>query len=495
MAGDRPHSVSRSETSSRAIDVGPPGQKWGTVSIGKCLLQFELVGRYLRGYAINLQDPTRPLLVEIAFDSHVMATIRCVGLIRRQLVESYLNESDLTAADLPEQLPGGFEYYLSDYLPLSAPMSLRIRALSDDGECGRLETTLDLDQSTFDALRPLFVERPLVRFQVVGLEGESFVISAFCYGDSLGGLGVTGENCALSKLQWHEAPAHIGFGQRIPGLQLVALATPVDKTCDARVCLTRDGEQLGEYSDSLFIPPNACVAFERAIVPMAAQIDRVMSSQSKLDYLFSGYATYKVIHWILSRRTDLTVTRDTTVLDWGVGCGRVARHFADAGTKVVGIDIDPQNITWCKTHLAGRYEAIALAPPTGVESSCVDLVIGVSVFTHLTETDQFLWLNELRRVMKPGGCALVTIQSDYALLRCIQPQATRILLSMNQSGIDDSVIGSRLSDVVGKQSDYYRETFHRHNYVEQNWSRWFDVIAIEMADHFSHQDYVVLRAR
>jgi len=495
MAGDRPHSSSKSETSSRAIDVGSPSQKVGAVSNEKCLLEFELVGRYLRGHAINLQDPNRPLLVEIAFDGHVMATIRCVGLIRRQKVESHLHESDFNAARLPDVVAGGVEYYLSDYLPLSAPMALRIRALADDGEYGRLETTLDLDKSTYESLRPLLVERPLVRFQVVGLEGESFVITAFCYGDSLGGLGVSGENCSLSKIEWHEAPAHIGFGSKIPGFQLIALATPVDKKCDARVFLTRDGEQLGGYSDSLFVPPNGYVAFEQAIVPMAAQIDRVMSSQSKLDYLFTGYATYKVIHSILSSRNDWTWTRDTTALDWGVGCGRVARHFADAGTQVVGIDIDPQNVTWCQTHLAGRYEAIALTPPTHIESSSVDLVIGVSVFTHLTETDQFLWLAELRRVLKPGGYALVTIQSDYALLRCIQPQATRILLSMNQNGIDDSVIGSRLSDVVGKQSDYYRETFHRHDYVIKHWSRWFDVVAIDMADHFSHQDYVALRAR
>ncbi len=458
-----------------------------------CLLGCELSGRYLKGLAVDLVTPTRPLLVEIAFDGHVMMTARALGIVYGRQLGRYFPEADLTDLAALRELPGGFEFFLSDYLPLASPMNLTIRAISDGVEFGRLERVVDIGSETIQLLLPMAREHPLIRFSPISVEGDAINFVAACHLAEPEGVVAMGENCKIEMVKWDAAPQHELLGNHLHGLRLSARVVPIDAGAEARVFLTRNGVRLGGYGDYFYLPPNVLSTLENAIVPMPAQIDRVMSSLSKLDYLFTGYASFRVIQQIVAARTQMQLSSETAVLDWGVGCGRVARHFAHAGMRVTGVDIDPQNAAWCKQNLAGTYDAISSQPPTNLRSQSIDLVVGISIFTHLTEADQFLWLAELSRVLRPGGHALVTIQSEYALLRSATPM--RRILTLIQSGIDDAVVGTRLDDVVGPQSDYYRETFHQHDYVRKTWSRWFDVVAIETGEHFSHQDYVVLRAR
>ncbi len=107
------------------------------------------------------------------------------------------------------------------------------------------------------------------------------------------------------------------------------------------------------------------------------------------------------------------------ILDWGCGCARVARFVAEfAPEKLTGIDIDPDNITWCKQNIAqAEFESIGLHPPTRFGDESFDLVYGISVFTHLSEADQDRWLAELQRITKPGGAVLMSIQGEIAFFR------------------------------------------------------------------------------
>lgn len=458
-----------------------------------CLLGCELSGRYLKGLAVDLVTPTRPLLVEIALDGHVMMTARALGIVYGRQLGRYFPEADVTNLSAIREMPGGFEFFLSDYLPLASPMNLTIRAISDGVESGRFERVVDIGRETIQLLLPMARQRPLIRFSPISIEGDAINIVATCHLAEPDGIAAVGENCKIDMVKWDAAPQHELLGNHLHGLNLSVRVVPIDAGVEARVFLTRNGARFGGDGDCFYLPPNALSTLEKAIVPLPAQIDRVMSSVSKLDYLFTGYASFRVIQQILAARTPMQLSVETAVLDWGVGCGRVARHFAHAGMQVTGVDIDPQNAAWCKQHLTGTYDAISSQPPTSLKSRSIDLVVGISIFTHLTEFDQFLWLEELSRILRPGGFALVTIQSEYALLRSATP--VRRMLTLLQSGIDDAVVGTRLDDVVGSESDYYRETFHQHEYVRKTWSRWFDVVAIETGEHFSHQDYVVLRAR
>jgi SAM-dependent methyltransferase len=107
------------------------------------------------------------------------------------------------------------------------------------------------------------------------------------------------------------------------------------------------------------------------------------------------------------------------VLDFGCGCGRIARWVAPevvaAGGVFYGSDLNRRLIAWCSKHLPGRYLPNRLQPPLDLPTGSVDLVYALSVLTHLTEVTTVGWLAEIRRILRPGGIALLTfLDEQYA---------------------------------------------------------------------------------
>jgi SAM-dependent methyltransferase len=104
------------------------------------------------------------------------------------------------------------------------------------------------------------------------------------------------------------------------------------------------------------------------------------------------------------------------VLDWGCGCGRIARWVAPQltarGGVFVGCDLNPRLVAWCSANLPGRYFTNGLRPPLELPDGDVDLVYAHSVRTHLTEAPAVAWLAEVRRVLRPGGVAILTFHDE-----------------------------------------------------------------------------------
>jgi SAM-dependent methyltransferase len=119
----------------------------------------------------------------------------------------------------------------------------------------------------------------------------------------------------------------------------------------------------------------------------------------------------------LAAKHGLATPRD--LLDWGCGCGRIARWWAPevvaAGGRFTGSDLNPQLVAWCAANLPGRYLRNRLRPPFKLPSGSLDLVYALSVLTHLTEPVAKAWLAEVARVLRPGGLALLSFHDeDYA---------------------------------------------------------------------------------
>ena len=79
-----------------------------------------------------------------------------------------------------------------------------------------------------------------------------------------------------------------------------------------------------------------------------------------------------------------------------------------AGSELHGTDTDAEAIAWCRDHLPARFGVNAELPPLDYEDSSFDLIYAISVFTHLTEELGLAWAQELARVLRPGGYALLT---------------------------------------------------------------------------------------
>jgi len=118
------------------------------------------------------------------------------------------------------------------------------------------------------------------------------------------------------------------------------------------------------------------------------------------------------------------------ILDFGCGCGRIARKLALAGAPVprqyVGTDLHAGMIKWCNENLQPvmpQYEfvhqniqnaglnpgdALPTTLPFPVADDSVSLLVAHSVFTHLTESQAGFYLREARRVLQPGGLMVAT---------------------------------------------------------------------------------------
>jgi len=106
-----------------------------------------------------------------------------------------------------------------------------------------------------------------------------------------------------------------------------------------------------------------------------------------------------------------------SILDFGCGCGRVMRHWQSVdGPSFCGTDYNPALVDWCTNNIPyARFSVNDLWPPLDYEDSSFDLIYALSVFTHLPEELQRPWVEEMARVLTPGGVLLLTVHGSHYL--------------------------------------------------------------------------------
>ncbi|MDP8908467.1 MAG: class I SAM-dependent methyltransferase [Chloroflexota bacterium] len=142
------------------------------------------------------------------------------------------------------------------------------------------------------------------------------------------------------------------------------------------------------------------------------------------SYTSSGHASVKQL-------VDLGVLApDYRVLDVGCGVGRLAlplTEYLSADGSYDGLDIVPKGIEWCKKNIAPRHPSFRFEladvwnkeyNPKGAskaseyrfpyDDDSFDLVVLVSVFTHMLTDDMENYVSEIARVLKPGGHCFAT---------------------------------------------------------------------------------------
>lgn len=138
-------------------------------------------------------------------------------------------------------------------------------------------------------------------------------------------------------------------------------------------------------------------------IPPARLRIRVAASPEIDWFVEGGRLGATSVRGILEKN-GLTLASAGSLLDFGCGCGRVLRHFMDDGVALCGSDLNPELIGWNRSNLSpARFEVNGLAPPLPFSGQEFGMVYALSVFTHLPETLQRPWLQELSRVLRPGG--------------------------------------------------------------------------------------------
>lgn len=104
------------------------------------------------------------------------------------------------------------------------------------------------------------------------------------------------------------------------------------------------------------------------------------------------------------------------ILDWGCGPGRIIRHLPNVignGCQYFGTDYNKKSIDWCSKNLPGiDFNNNSLKAQLPYSDNFVDVIYGISIFTHLSEQLHYDWYAALYRVLKPNGIMFLTTQGD-----------------------------------------------------------------------------------
>jgi ubiquinone/menaquinone biosynthesis C-methylase UbiE len=108
------------------------------------------------------------------------------------------------------------------------------------------------------------------------------------------------------------------------------------------------------------------------------------------------------------------IERDQQVLDLGCGTGALALRAAHRGARVKGIDINAQmlGIAGQRVREAGLTETVELvemgvAELDGEEAHHYDAVMSGLCFSELSEDEVTYTLQEVARILRPGGLLLI----------------------------------------------------------------------------------------
>jgi SAM-dependent methyltransferase len=322
---------------------------------------------------------------------------------------------------------------------------------------------------------------------MLGRDSRLDAMSLFGDGQHLGPVDVQRRPDVARAHPWIEDAASSGF--------VVAVTDARLPTARLDLVGYREGRPAGRVSTCLPV-----AADDGSLLPPAPLTERV-SGVSGRSFAIHGLQMFTDLGDQIERFAPSSARR---VLDWGCGCGRVTRYLLSRRPlpEVFGCDIDEEAVEWCRAHLApGQFPVVAPTPPTPYADGTFDVVIGCSVFTHLSRSDQRRWLEEIRRILAPGGVLMASTHGEYAfrLARSTGGRAARVrsLFGLRKTRVP------QLEGILDQQHDrtldavappgYYRLTYQSREHTIEEWSQVMEIVGYFECGLLGHQDLVVLR--
>ena len=151
-------------------------------------------------------------------------------------------------------------------------------------------------------------------------------------------------------------------------------------------------------------------------LPPGDLIYLVSGHRSASRFLRRGLVASNTIRKMLERN-GVEIERCSAILDFGCGVGRIMRHWnALQHPALHGTDYNTRLVEWCSENLRfAGFKVNTLSGALIYEPETFDFIYAFSVFTHLSESLQFFWMNELSRILRPGGYIYFTTHGDYFL--------------------------------------------------------------------------------
>jgi SAM-dependent methyltransferase len=207
---------------------------------------------------------------------------------------------------------------------------------------------------------------------------------------------------------------------------------------------------------------------------------------------------YTVEEWLKSGKENVdtmirllnsakfSIQKRNRILDFGCSTGRMIRWLAGLAEEmeIWGVDINACHIVWCQENLIPpfNFATVTIEPHLPFKDEYFDLIYCGSVFTHIDDL-AYAWLLELKRIMRPGGMAYVTVLDEHSA----DLIANHIDRVPYWRGLRDFLLSIDKNKELGKLNYYMycvapggpdSQVFYDLDYLRQHWGRILKIISV-----------------
>jgi ubiquinone/menaquinone biosynthesis C-methylase UbiE len=198
------------------------------------------------------------------------------------------------------------------------------------------------------------------------------------------------------------------------------------------------------------------------------------------EYLATGRQDINTMIKILGA-ANVQISDLLRVLDVGCASGRMLRHFPriQGQSEIWGVDVNAEYIMWCQKHLSPPmlFATTTTAPHLPFEDNYFDLIYCGSLFTHISDLAD-AWFLELRRVLRKGGYAFITIH-DQRQIDAMRSQGYSPKLRKDFDEFDKKFsVTSKRYAWFSFGADPYSQVFYDTDYLVRKWSQFSKVLSI-----------------
>ncbi len=243
----------------------------------------------------------------------------------------------------------------------------------------------------------------------------------------------------------------------------------------------------------------------RALLPSMPEpeLQELWNGRSGLPLAHQSRAFYTKLRHSFERHGERPLV-DASVLDFGCGWGRLTRYLARdvAPGRLYGCDPVEGILDVCRANrVPAKVARSEFLPDRLPFDERFDLAFAFSVFTHLSEAAHERSLLALHRSLRDGGLLIVTIRPPEYLFSCAP---MRPLLDALGPDIEASLTAPRYLFLPHaadphhfQQHDHgqidYGETVMTMAYVRERWSRWFELLEVDLQLEDLHQVILTMR--
>lgn len=143
--------------------------------------------------------------------------------------------------------------------------------------------------------------------------------------------------------------------------------------------------------------------------------------------------------------------RSAPIIDLGCGMGLMVHFARQAGfTDVGGVDISPQMVDGAKRlNIEGIRQGDALGALNALASESHEAVISFDVLEHMTRDEMIVLIDEVRRVLRPGGRWIIhTVNAEAPFFGRVRFGDLTHEQAFTQSSLHQILLASDFSSVA-----------------------------------------------